>query len=297
MPGVPGRTIQHLARLAAPLAGIRRVTERVLDDLRRDPGRGRLVLLRTIGITIAATAVFTVVLTALALTLFTSTADRLVAAGDVLVGATLLLAAIAAVVALLAYALSTGAPELQISVRFQRASRDNPEKSSPNSLEFEAIRLETGVFRKKRFDRDLVEILLRNVGSYSAKNPAVIVRVNAMFFIPLPTEEPGTDWPEIESVGTSETSLLIGKNTLDRGIKAVQWDGGPTYSIHGYSTRRLPNIDFFDLHYVPQWGRPGLTIEILAEGYRREIKLPVGFTVNGEPQFPRQDGEAIPEWI
>ncbi len=58
------------------------------------------------------------ILRALALTSFASRADRVAAAGDVLVGVTLLLAAIAALVALLAYAVSTGAPDLCLSVHF-----------------------------------------------------------------------------------------------------------------------------------------------------------------------------------
>jgi hypothetical protein len=75
-----------------------------LDRLRRDPTIQRRALLRTIGITVLVTALVTVILTVMALTSSASTADRLAAAGDVLVGATLLLAAIAALVALLAYA-------------------------------------------------------------------------------------------------------------------------------------------------------------------------------------------------
>ncbi len=92
---------------------------RAFDGLRRNRARGRRVLLRTIGITVAVTAVVRVILTALAPTSSASTADRLAAAGDVLVGATLLLAAIAAVVALLAYAVPTGLPGLQVSVHLQ----------------------------------------------------------------------------------------------------------------------------------------------------------------------------------
>lgn len=63
---------------------------------------------------------------ALALSLFTTTADRLAAAGDVLVAATLTLADIAAVVALLAYAVSTGPPDLQIQVWFNFSEANSP---------------------------------------------------------------------------------------------------------------------------------------------------------------------------
>jgi hypothetical protein len=88
------------------------IPARIFRRLRQNPARGRKVLLRTIGIAVAVTSLVTVVLAVLALTFVAGAADKLAAVGDVLVGATLLLAAIAAVVALLAYAVSTGAPDL-----------------------------------------------------------------------------------------------------------------------------------------------------------------------------------------
>ena len=39
------------------------------------------------------------------------------------------------------------------------------------------------------------------------------------------------------------------------GISAVQWDGGPAYSIHGRSTRRLPILYLDNLYAIPDWGR------------------------------------------
>ena len=71
------------------------------------------MFLRVTGASVAVVTLATVILTVLALTSSADLADRLAAAGDVLVGATLLLAAVAAVVALLAYAVSTGLPGLR----------------------------------------------------------------------------------------------------------------------------------------------------------------------------------------
>lgn len=268
------------ARLAALRAGIRRVPARALDDLRRDPARGRRVLLWTIGITVAATAVVTVIFTVMALSSSASTADRLAAAGDVLVGATLLLAAIAAVVALLAYAVSTGTPDLQLQVHFIR--------SFPNNPVFAANTQDDGAL--KAITEYNGKILVRNDSGYSAKNPAVIVRLDAMFFKPYDA----TFFEGWASMETADTIQVTGQ--LDE-LTVVQWDGGPTYSIHGNSTRRLPDLQFSYLWHIPEWGKPALTFEILAEGYRKVITLPVDFTIEGKSQFPREDGKTNPEWM
>jgi hypothetical protein len=248
-----------------------RVPASALDGLRRDPGRGRSVLLRTIGIAVAVITVATVILTVLALSSSASTADKLEAAGDVLVGATLLLAAIAAVVALLAYAVSTGAPDLQVRVDFNF--------SYPNNPVFKANREESGRLNAEEFKQLTGNIQIRNKSSYSAKNPAVIIRLRLMAFV-----RKGHDgnWPVIDFANMN-------------GITAVQWDGGPTYSIHGNSTRRLPDLQLDKLRAYP--ASPALVIELLADGYRKEIILPVDFTVDGRSQFPRGAGGINPEWM
>ena len=113
----------------------------VTDRLGRNPAVQRRILLRTIAMAVGATVLGTIVLTAIAVTYYDHIPDKLVAAGDVLVGATLLLAVIATLVALLAYAVSTGLPDLQISVRF--------DGSSPNNPAFEATVGRSGVLLAK----------------------------------------------------------------------------------------------------------------------------------------------------
>ena len=217
------------------------------------------------------TTLATVILTVLALTSSASTADRLAAAGDVLVGATLLLAAIAALVALLAYAVSTGPPDLEISVRFPF--------SHPNNPKFVADFLQPGRLRAKSFKQIDGSIQLRNNGGYSAKNPAVIVRLNAMAF-----RYQDSAWTMIDFATTV-------------GAMAIQWDGGLAYSIHGHSTRRLPDLHLEDLDVLSQLGPPFLAIEILADGYRKDITLPVDFIVDDKSQFHREEETVNPEWM
>lgn len=153
------------------------------------------------------------------------------------------------------------------------------------------------------YTRNLGKVLLRNNSGYSAKNPAVIVRLHAMFFSPSDPPSFEREWASMELADTEE---VVARRATDmRGhfvfnhvkLTAVQWDGGPTYSIHGHSTRRLPDLQFSELWHIPEWGTPALTLEILADGYRKEITLPVDFIIDGKPKFPREDGKINPEWM
>ncbi len=137
---------------------------------------------------------------------------------------------------------------------------------------------------------NLGKVFLRNGSGYSAKNPAVIVRLHAMVFSAYDPTSFERDWASMEIADTHITGI-------SGGLTIVQWDGGPTYSIHGNSTRRLPDLQFSHLWHKPEWGTPALTFEILAEGYRKEVVLPVDFTINGKSQFPRENEKTNPEWM
>jgi hypothetical protein len=76
----------------------------------------------------------------------------------------------------------------------------------------------------------------------------------------------------------------------------VQWDGGPTYSIHGNSIRRLRDLDLNKLYVNPGTGPPALLIELLADGYRKVIIFLVNFTVDGQPKFRVEGWGTDPEW-
>lgn len=283
---------------------------RLLPSVRlRNPATVRRGLLEAITTAIAITIIATVILTAMALTSRGQTSDKLAAAGDVMVGATLFLAVIAALVALLAYAVSTGLPDLQVSIQFDASS---PESSSNNSS-FDAEVLDDGTIRAKNYNdaadvyfktdqgtltaqvntgqgkQTTASVFVRNNSGYSARNPAVIIQLDAMAFF---------DKNELSETWTitniAEISELDG---MGKGCMSVQWDGGPTYSIHGNSIRRLPDLDFSDLWVLPGWGSPGLKIILLADGYRKEVRLPVDFTVDGISQVREEDWEYQPDWL
>jgi hypothetical protein len=79
------------------------------------------------------------------------------------------------------------------------------------------------------------------------------------------------------------------------GAIAIQWDGGPNYSVHGQSQRVLPAITIPEMVHYPQGGRPEITFELLAEGYKREIAVPVNFLMEGQPHLAVEN--EVAEWL
>jgi hypothetical protein len=114
-----------VSRAKLPEIGRTRISRPARDLVPR-----RRVFLGAIAATTAGTLLATVILMILALTARASLADRMAESAVVIAGATLLLAIIAALVALLAYAVTTGAPDIDISVRL-------PLDGRPNNPEFE----------------------------------------------------------------------------------------------------------------------------------------------------------------
>lgn len=199
--------------------------------------------------------------------------DKLALAGDAAAAGTLLLAVIGGLVALQAYAAATGLPALAVQVWFARSAKNHPVfrggRTADGYLETASLPGQT-----------IATIRVRNRGDYSANNPAVILRLSGMSF-DLPGDYP--DWAVLES----DIS----------GVTAVQWDGGPMYSIHGGSARRLPPLDLYRLRYLPTSGQPLLTVELLADGgYRRTVSLGVRFTI-AEKVYGDQKPDTAAEWI
>jgi hypothetical protein len=258
---------------------------RVLDRVLRDAGLRRRTFLAATGVAVIVVVLATVLVTVIPLSSFKTTSDRLTWAGDVLVGATLLLAAIAAIVALVAYAVSTGLPDIRISVEFRDSVPNNPEFLAES---------QDGWLRGIR--RNFCTIWLLNESGYSAKNPAINVGLGTMAF--------GSEDESLRALDSKRIPYAKDWEVYDAihiddwlGNKQFQWDGGPTYSIHGHSTRRLPDLNFSEWRMLPTRGAspPLLTFEILAEGYRKVVTLPVNFVVDGKPRYPRE--RTLPEWI
>jgi hypothetical protein len=196
------------------------------------------------------------------------------------------LAIIAAVVALLAYAVSTGAPDIDMSIRL-------PLNGHPNNLEVEvepgSTRHSNGqaatdaeVFAVKAFQQLVAMIQLCNRGRYSAVNPAVIVRLQAMMFTADSHAASSNHWVSVEFASRFS-------------IRVVQWDGGPWYPIHGDSTRRLPDLHLNEVR-ITGGGDAGIRVRILADGFLRTVTVPVRFHRYGEP-YPEAAGAGNPAWM
>jgi hypothetical protein len=225
----------------------------------------RKIFLLVTGEAVAVVIVIAAFLAVLALTAKSDLADRMAEAGVIFAGAALLLAAIGAAVALLAYAVYTGPPDLLIKVQITG--------SAPNNISFK-VGSDSDVGLLVEGKGPLTgKLFLHNVRSYSANNPAVIIRLDHMIFR--------------RSVNTPQEWVLIDSN--EAGLtRAIQWDGGPAYSIHGKSIRRLPDFPLGYLWYTGKNGsKPVMTVEVLAEGYKKVRRFPIDLILEGQSKFPR----------
>jgi hypothetical protein len=248
----------------------------ILDQIRRDSRIRRRFLLGLIGLALVAVPLAAVILALVAIPSREDTADRLAAIGAISGGAAVLLAFIAALVALLAYAVSTGVPNIKFRMQFDFSRPNNPSFTAEASHD-------PMVLKATSFKQTIGTISLHNTSRYSARNPAVCVRLQAMAFAP---ERPLPDgWAQLHFAST-------------RGITAVQWDGGTQFSIHGETTRVIPSLDFDKLFYYPEQGSPAFIFEIYAEGYRREEKpVPVSFKVDGQLEPELDESHMLPDWV
>jgi hypothetical protein len=205
--------------------------------------------------------------------------DRLVEVGDILSGATLILTIVAALVAVLAYAVATGLPDLKVRVSFPF--------SRPNVPRFQASSVSgNGDIRVNEFKQVSMTLSVSNESGYSARNPAVIVKLRGMAFLD-------------QEVGRAKQQgwTVIGFVTT-QGITEVQWDGGGDYSIHGHSVRKLPELWLHQLRKVASWPDPVMEIQLLADGYSKKASVPVEFMLDDEPRSLSDfEDRIVDEWL
>jgi hypothetical protein len=255
-----------------PGSGRAGILSRLISRLQADQEFRRRAFLRGAWGTIGGITVISVVLGILAFTLAPDLADGIALAGDVMVAATLLLAVLAAAVAVLAYTVSTGAPDLRIRVKFPF--------SAANAPMFEARKDEFDNLQAVNFKQLTGEIYLGNRNQYSARNPTVTVRLKGMAF---------------NTVNIPDGWAMTGfGNTI--GATEVQWDGGAAYSVHGDSSRRLPDLRLGGLTTIPAV-TPHFEIELLADGYRRTLTIPVGFKIDARVVIPGGSRQEAGEWL
>jgi Resolvase, N terminal domain len=199
--------------------------------------------------------------------------DRLAEIGDWVVGGTLTLAATAGLVAVQAYAAATGLPDLKFRITLTDSEANQPILLTDMH--------QRGIVKVRREQLAEGSIALDNLGSYSARNPAVVIRFERMGIA--------------ENEYSNDRRLWVPIEHGPLGISAIQWDGGSDYSIHGHSKRVLP-INLMSLAWVLSEDQPSLTVELLAEGYTRPpVNVPVCLVTPGMP--PPQLGTPPMEWL
>lgn len=252
---------------------------RWLPDLRKDSRFRRLALLGCVFIVILFIALLAAIAVLVTMLKTASLSDRLVEVGDILAGATLVLTIVAALVAVLAYAVATGLPDLKVRVSFPF--------SSPNVPRFRAVLdSENGDMLSNEFKQVSMTVSVSNESNYSARNPAVIVSLRGMAFLDR----------EVGHAQQQGWTVIRFANT--QGITEVQWDGGGDYSIHGKSVRKLPDLWLYRLRKVASWPDPLIKVQLLADGYSKEISIPVEFVIDDEPVFlSNSENHRVDEWL
>lgn len=197
--------------------------------------------------------------------LTSGSSDRLAVIGNLLSLGTLLLALVAGIVALAAYSAATGRPDLKV--------RFIPSIGTYNRVMF--TQDENGYAS----GNTTVTLAVRNYSTYAARSPAVLIEFEDGL-IPGELYAESREWTRVN-------------DARSRYVIAVQWDGGPSYSIHGNSTRFLPELHLRGLYAMPK-GKLRIAIRLLADGYsRRDVILPVEFTDNPGRVPP----EIPPRWL
>jgi hypothetical protein len=235
-------------------------------------GRRRRIGLWVYGGLVVALLLATAIMAALSwFAVDASFSDRLVEVTNSLTAGALALAGVGGLIALRAYAAATGLPEILIRVQapalqFNEAVLEG--RSGGNLIYFDSY--------------PTMEISLWNTSGFSARNPAVTVRLENFF---RDRDQAGL------SAGWADVDFW------NRDITGMQWDGGSAYYLHGYAVRRLPDLTLTGLYSIPAMGHPKIIVEILADGgYRRRAFIPVKLVVDGQPQY-ESSILANAEWI
>lgn len=177
-------------------------------------------------------------------------ADRLVAIGDAMAAATLLLSALAATIALAAYLASTESPQLDVEIIFRCSEPNRPVFLAEHDVHSRKLKLVS-------FRQVDASIRIHNRRAASAHNPALRIDLVGLGGIrPQPHWRP-VDWA----------------NPL--GVCAVQWDGGAQFAIHGRGTRVLPAFTLDGVVAMPGESACALRVTVVADGFSKASTIPV----------------------
>jgi hypothetical protein len=178
-----------------------------------------------------------------------SLTDRFAAITAVQGAGALCLAIVAGGVALLSYAVTTGRPNLVLSLPFPFSPVNDPvfyvEPAGPSSSRLSA------------WKQNALTPFLENRSPYSARNPSVTVRLQGLAQIP-----PSPGWVAHQFVEWS-------------GIVAVRWDGGADQPIHGGANFKVPELSLAGAHLLTGVPVKALIVDVEADGFKRRWEFPV----------------------
>lgn len=168
--------------------------------------------------------------------------------------AAFLLLAAGTVVAVIAYMLATGAPDLEPELSFRF--------SYPNAPVF-SLDPESGSGKQPRIAgwRQVEgKVYLHNRSAYSAKHPGFRIDFLGLGGFD-PSRNPG--W----------TPLAVANMV---GVMSIQWDGGADYLVHGRWIRPLPDLNFDGVFMLANDSITALEVTVAADGLMpQRSRIPV----------------------
>lgn len=202
-------------------------------------------------------------------------AIRLAELADVLTATTIVIAVIAALIALQAYAASTGLPVLELQMSFYLSRLNEPI--------FRATRQDEYIKTSDPVRQTELTVSVRNRGRYPARNVILTVKLSGL----------GCDSDEGFPHGDSWT---VANATAEDGrfVGLAQWSSG--LLVHASATLVLPPLHLGTLTYLPEWGDSRLCLYLLADGYRRSVEVPVVISIDDGGPAGKHSAK-VPEWI
>lgn len=197
--------------------------------------------------------------------------DKVTRINTVVAASAYIAAIVAAIFALVAYWQANGLPSLEPEISFLPYNMADPEflatfrQPPPPWVDVTSppfvLKVSPGgaVLVPERPGSEIIlTVVLRNKTKYAARNPGLQIRFDGLLFNNLPAQ-----WTAAERWGE--------KN----GLRAMQWDGGVDYIVHGKWSRTLPIVGFSEF-VVTGTETPKLTVTVVADGCRpKEFGFPL----------------------
>lgn len=247
----------------------------------QNPRARRLLLLVVYSFLLVMTLASTAVISGLLLLSQKTVGDRLAEVSDVIAGGTAVLAVIAGLIAIQAYAAATGLPRLELQVLFSGSEKNKPI--------FRAGVAAEGILEMAPLPGKANAIIsLRNRSKYAARSVVVTVEISSIAVRPDAEFSPSDEW-----VAFSLPDSRSMKSDL-----MIQWDSGADGMVHGGASRRLPDLNLGSLRHHPDWPSAEFRIQVLADGgYRRKIVLPILFVKDGDCSPEEARTSKVSDWI